>query len=482
MKRVACIVIGCIALITAAHGASFDCAKAQSKVEKLVCGNEELSGLDDSLNDIYQQQVYKIASSETFKHDQLMWLKTVRNVCEDVVCLKLAYEERINELAKGFDPDDLSDRSLTLICDFSANPATSIQRVSVVGAVFGRGEPASVKTFSTDSKRPEKVSLVVKPGEFAECVYPSGFRVRVKVGEGRGYPYGMCGGDPEVFLSLWVNDRKVASRVWFAGHCREDNDKTQVTFRISAKPCGPSSRETVCTDFPNLNGYPVDRIEYPENGKQPPKVGDLELVEGGGRICTAMQEELKKGFFDKAAGASKADDGDFSYPEWRNLSVDLPKGFEGASAMESTFDFDNDGKLDRVISLEFMTHYMDGTSLLVQPGLSSASQKEAVLSLDKNSMLIPCQVSGQPADVRECPPFSQKWDEAGFIFGGESAKNAIRFRARYADVKPFTYKGTSYMLTQSGSEDTSNYFAILKPQPKRKFEYTCLFRQVVENF
>lgn len=34
---------------------SFDCEKARSEVEKLICGDEELSRLDDSLNKAYQK-------------------------------------------------------------------------------------------------------------------------------------------------------------------------------------------------------------------------------------------------------------------------------------------------------------------------------------------------------------------------------------------------------------------------------------------
>ncbi len=35
------------------HGASFDCSKATSEAEKLICGDEELSRLDESLNKSY---------------------------------------------------------------------------------------------------------------------------------------------------------------------------------------------------------------------------------------------------------------------------------------------------------------------------------------------------------------------------------------------------------------------------------------------
>ncbi len=39
------------------HAASFDCSKATSEVEKLICGDEELSKLDDSLNKAYLERL-----------------------------------------------------------------------------------------------------------------------------------------------------------------------------------------------------------------------------------------------------------------------------------------------------------------------------------------------------------------------------------------------------------------------------------------
>jgi uncharacterized protein len=470
---------------TAAHAASFDCRKAQSKVEKLICGDEELSGLDESLRDVYQQRSKVLADSTQLLQDQRQWLKITRNACADVVCLKKAYVERINQIGLEIDENDQSGRSLALKCDFSGSASAPLQQVTIESAVFGRGEHAAIKEFSRDSGKAQSISFVVQPGELAECVYPSGFRVRVKVGEGMAYPYGECGADAPVFLSLWINERKAASRIWFAGHCREMNNEPPVTFRIAAKSCFGAAG-TICTDFPDLNKYPVDSVEYPAPGKTKPKVGDMELTEGTGAICRTALDEIRKGYFGPSS-ATKPNDGTFARPEWKDVTVELPQeltanGLMPEESRESTYDFDNDGNLDRVISLSSTTHYMDATVLLVQPGTSPKLLAPAHPLFDKSSTFIPCQVTSEPSDLHECPPLSQKWDEAGFVFGGRTSPNAIRFRARYADVVPFMFQGTSYVFVQSRSEDTANYFAILKPLPKRKFEYSCLFRQVVENY
>ena len=57
MKRIAWIILGLMFLLTTSRAASFDCGKALTKVEKLICGDTELSKLDESLNKAYQQSL-----------------------------------------------------------------------------------------------------------------------------------------------------------------------------------------------------------------------------------------------------------------------------------------------------------------------------------------------------------------------------------------------------------------------------------------
>lgn len=55
LKKTAGIILGSLFLLGTAQAASFDCAKAKSEVEKLICSNDELSKLDESLNEAYLQ-------------------------------------------------------------------------------------------------------------------------------------------------------------------------------------------------------------------------------------------------------------------------------------------------------------------------------------------------------------------------------------------------------------------------------------------
>ena len=97
MKRISWIVLGWLALSLSAQAASFDCAKAQSKVEHLICDNLELSKLDDELSVAYKVALKDNAQTVAIKQTQTQWMKE-RNGCSDTVCVKLAYEERLLSL------------------------------------------------------------------------------------------------------------------------------------------------------------------------------------------------------------------------------------------------------------------------------------------------------------------------------------------------------------------------------------------------
>jgi len=83
-----------ISIAKSLNAASFDCTKAGTKVEKMICANPELSKLDKELAERYRESVAKDSS---VKQEQLKWLKQ-RNLCDDVKCLLAQYKERVNDL------------------------------------------------------------------------------------------------------------------------------------------------------------------------------------------------------------------------------------------------------------------------------------------------------------------------------------------------------------------------------------------------
>lgn len=81
-------------LAVSAQGASFDCGKAQTKMEHIICDNPEISKLDEELSVAYKAALKDEKQADAIKQAQKQWMKA-RNGCPDTVCIKQAYEARL---------------------------------------------------------------------------------------------------------------------------------------------------------------------------------------------------------------------------------------------------------------------------------------------------------------------------------------------------------------------------------------------------
>lgn len=91
-------VMGCISLALSAQAASFDCTKASTKVERIICDNPEISKLDEELNTAYKATLQDVKQVDSIKQAQKQWMKE-RNSCSDAACVKRAYEARLSSLS-----------------------------------------------------------------------------------------------------------------------------------------------------------------------------------------------------------------------------------------------------------------------------------------------------------------------------------------------------------------------------------------------
>ena len=396
--------------------------------------------------------------------------------------------------------EDLS-RSLTMKCQYSDYGTFEGVSVSITQGTAEPVEgvvPASTKTFKRGGTPIEQVVFRVASGQFAECIFPSAQRVRLKVGEGTARAYGACGGDPQVFASVWVDRRKILSRHWFAGHCLEDRGDAssfslQITPRkvvrcqtlappgaagnVLASAAAPQSSAqplTACVDFPDVARFPVDRIEYPLPGARAAAVGSVEVLRGSHPVCRLVADAV-------ADSRSSPTDAKVSLarPTYDETSADLPGELNGGT--ESTYDFNNDGALDRIFHREFENTYMHGSTLLVQLGTARGKLRVTGSPLGSNSILAPCQMGTTQYSIDSCPPLSQKGDGSGFSMRSRPGEARVYFRGRYADVKPFFFRGSTYVEVASNAGESSEFVAVLKPLPNRTFKQMCLLRTVPEN-
>jgi uncharacterized protein len=85
------------------YSASFDCNKASSLSEMMICNDPELSRLDDELSDIYKQAKKAAANEKQFKQQtQASWTWREKN-CQDKECLINWYSNRKITLQKIID-------------------------------------------------------------------------------------------------------------------------------------------------------------------------------------------------------------------------------------------------------------------------------------------------------------------------------------------------------------------------------------------
>lgn len=88
----------CALACTPALAASFDCSKASSANEKIICGDTALSALDDKLGQAYHQARKRAADKRAFIADSDKQWRWREQNCRDRACLTDWYHRRQTEL------------------------------------------------------------------------------------------------------------------------------------------------------------------------------------------------------------------------------------------------------------------------------------------------------------------------------------------------------------------------------------------------
>lgn len=212
--------LGAVLVLTSlsASAASFDCAKARSKSERLICGDPHLSALDDTLAALAAAGKKRADSPRAYQRalDEA-WL--VRQKCEDIACVESWYARRIQALAAAL-PDDVAT---------AAKPAPKQSSVAAAPAATGQGGPE--RAPDTASTPPRAASAPVASAAAKPNVTPGaqllvigdelGFKVPLTRKEfleryqGSG---GQCGVSQHL-PSLKALSRSVESDCWTKDEC-----------------------------------------------------------------------------------------------------------------------------------------------------------------------------------------------------------------------------------------------------------------------
>lgn len=90
-------VILSLASLTTANAASFNCEKAVTDHERMICNSPSLSAADGEMGKAYQQALRSFPINGFIKHDQRDWLYTYRNCKVEATCLQIV-QQRTKQL------------------------------------------------------------------------------------------------------------------------------------------------------------------------------------------------------------------------------------------------------------------------------------------------------------------------------------------------------------------------------------------------
>jgi len=79
---------------------SFNCAKASTASERLICSDRNLAKADVILAQAYKATLANATNATSLKQEQISWVKNKRDVCNDVNSMLKVYEDRIAQLSK----------------------------------------------------------------------------------------------------------------------------------------------------------------------------------------------------------------------------------------------------------------------------------------------------------------------------------------------------------------------------------------------
>jgi uncharacterized protein len=156
-----------------ARGASFDCAKAGTKVEHMICDSLELSNLDDEMADKFKSAQMGADDRAKVVRGQRQWPST-RNACLDVACVKDAYERRLSELSvapKGAEVTQPASGPTQAVASNTAKPENALSerdRVRQIMAshrfslslVRDKSEESFCKTFVDDFRAMKGITFL----------------------------------------------------------------------------------------------------------------------------------------------------------------------------------------------------------------------------------------------------------------------------------------------------------------------------------
>lgn len=354
------------------------------------------------------------------------------------------------------------------------------------------------------------------PSNSDTCRLSDGRELRVKTGGRAPTAWGMCGGASNTYISLWVDERKVLSRLWVQNACYTWGepyadiiilDGDSLTLCASAETV--ASLEGVkpdpgCRDASDqLRNAVHDPVEYPADRATKPKVGTITIkLAEDPYLCAAFLHP--RASFDAILSANSIwpkhdpsmmeppapDEQDyfagvsgnwFTFPydnaepiEFTPVAhfPDDPKEVRMIDPSYAWVDFDNDREKDMVFRektfsgggvYEAYHVYSDAVALGVQDKLDAFLYDERQVWPSLRTL----------AAMKLPPPA---------VYHGLLPGLETDFPENFTLQTAFHYRDDTYVFASPFSRETNPKAVIYRPLPGGKAEPVCIYDMVLENY
>lgn len=298
-----------------------------------------------------------------------------------------------------------------------------------------------------------------------DCTLANGTTIRIRAGEDQAFAYGMGGGNPPAFFSMWINQRKVFSRkVWMPGYDESFNnppiydgvliDANRITICATAegKPQRCASQQL------NLAKMPIDHVEYGAAAKKLPT----------GYISTVAKGEANQSFCKAYLSLITPDFEGALRGEYGSSNIDvasLAKETNSESPARSGLIELVPGVARRLVIWDGESHYFDGTVIALVP------------------------TSMEMRDVTAAYPFGdiEGWPKratpAGLtLISGGQKQLYPDVSPRYVHLVPQRIDGTLYILAYPTNRMVRPTAALVKPLAGGGFFTICAFNRTEAHY
>lgn len=184
-------------------GASFDCTKAKTNIEKMICADPELSALDENLSKVFKESLKSADDKEQLKKEQFAWMKE-RNLCKDNACSKKSYKSRTAELKVFLTDNPKSESDVNLV------------HANIVKAYF---KTLCYHRSNTATYQVRYISAEEDTPVTNRCTFANGETVYIDYSSDQPSEQEECGATPKQDFNLWIGNKKVISNELLTQQC-----------------------------------------------------------------------------------------------------------------------------------------------------------------------------------------------------------------------------------------------------------------------